>query len=136
MVSRSLEKMMLIAIGLSAAVIVGVPVLLYSINILNNTTSFQAAETFAQELHSLVDTIDKTTTNETQVDIVVPQYVTVSSTGTTLTISYQIGGEAPHTWSQVYDNEIDAMSPTHLGSQLVRIQIVDEMIQIRFIPPP
>jgi len=50
MVSRSLEKMMLIAVGLSTAVIIGVPVLLYAIDTMSYSTHLQTAQLAAGDI--------------------------------------------------------------------------------------
>ncbi len=136
MVSRSLEKMMLIAIGLSAAVIVGVPVLLYSMNLLNNTGSYQAAESFANQLHSYVDTVDKTNTSVIQDYISVPEGVTVSSDGNILTVTYYISSQNPVTWIETYNHAIDLIPPAVADNQIVRVELVGDDIQIRFMPHP
>ncbi|MFW9845954.1 MAG: hypothetical protein ACFFD6_04350 [Candidatus Thorarchaeota archaeon] len=92
MVSRSLEKMILIAIGLSTAVIIGIPVLMYSIDTLSNASQADLALRFADRLHNVTESVDDGIANNTVIEISVPEGVTVTSDGTSLTVSLEREG--------------------------------------------
>jgi hypothetical protein len=128
--------MMLIAIGLSAAVIVGVPMLIFSINMVNNTSSYQSAENFANKMFSYVDAVDAQEVTVIEETIIVPLNVTMSSGYKRLDIVYHIPDQAPVGWTEYYQHEIDIIPPNTTGQQMVRIEMNNNTIQIRFIPHP
>ena len=136
MVSRSLEKMMLIAVGLSAAVIVGVPVLMFSINLVNSTSSYQAAQNFADKMFSYVDAVDAQNATVVEETIIVPLNVTMNSAFKRLDIVYHAADQAPVGWTEYYEHEIDLLPPSTTGQQMVRVEMYNNTIQIRFIPHP
>ncbi|MFW9889141.1 MAG: hypothetical protein ACFFER_13230 [Candidatus Thorarchaeota archaeon] len=134
MVSRSLEKMILIAIGLSTAVIIGVPVLLYTIDTLGNASLLEMAEQFAERLHNLTERVDNGTVNSTSLDIIVPDGVSVISSGGTLTVAFEKLGVPSQDWGETYENSIVLQPPSEPGPYSLVIQLIGSDIHISFIP--
>ena len=132
MVSRSLEKMMLIAIGLSTAVIVGVPILLYSMNTLQNASHLEIAQVFAVKLHNETERVDNGATNETSFQVNVPSGISMNAVGTTLTITLEYEGIQTTTWSETYDHTIVLNAPETSGIYIVTVRIVSDVIEISF----
>ena len=132
MVSRSLEKMILIAIGLSTAVIIGVPVLLFTIDTLSDTSQLEMAEQFAERLHNLTERVDIGTTNNTSVLVNVPEGVSVTSNGATLTVAYERLGVASQYWGETYGHSIVLVPPSESGTYSLVIQLIGNEIHISF----
>lgn len=130
MVSRSLEKMMLIAVGLTAVVIVGVPVLLYSINTLNATTRLALANEAASELLNATDLVDSGAVNSTTVYIQVPTGVTIVAEGNTLTVTFTAPDGSPTVWTDTFSHAIDMDPVTHAGYFMVEIEMIAGAIVI------
>ena len=106
MVSRSLEKMMLIAIGLSTAVIVGVPVLMYAIDTINTTSQLQEVQLLAEQIHNATNDVDTGVTNSTAISIRVNPGVSVTADGNTLTVLFSQNGGTPREWAATYNHAI------------------------------
>jgi hypothetical protein len=140
MVSRSLEKMMLIAIGLSTAVIVGVPVLMYAIETLNTTTELQEVQMAAEQIHNGTMIVDGGVTNSTTFNVWINQGVTVSATGHSLTVLHSPETGSPTTWTQSYLHDVVIAVPleTHRSTTLytVEIDMIDGIIYISFYAVP
>jgi len=134
MVSRSLEKMILIAIGLSTAVIIGVPVLLYTIDALGNASELEMAEKFAERLHDLTESVDNGTVNSTYVEINVPEGVSVTSNDGTLTVAFEKIGVSSQYWGETYGHSIVLQPPAEPGSYYLMIQLIESEIHISFTP--
>lgn len=135
MVSRSLEKMMLIAVGLSTAVIVGVPVLLYAIDTVNAASEIELAEEFAQRVHNATARVDLGIVGNVTAEVIVPMGVTVSTDGTVLTVSYQRGNLQPVVWSTSYSHHIDLVAATGgKGAYSMEVKMVSSAIEIAFTP--
>lgn len=132
MVSRSLEKMMLIAVGLSTAVIVGVPVLLYAIDTVNAASELELAQTFAQRLHNATDRVDVGIVENVTAQVNVPKHVTVSAAGSILTVSYQREGMEPSVWTDSYSHNIDLVAPDGVGTYSMQVRMVSSTIEITF----
>ena len=140
MVSRSLEKMMLIAIGLSTAVIVGVPVLMYAIDTINTTSQLQEVQLVAGQIHNATSTVNTGVTNTTAINIWVNPGLSVTADGNTLTVSFSNDGTTPRTWSATYNHDIliDNSISSHLSKTLYSMEIVlvDDVIHISFLAVP
>jgi len=134
MVSRSLEKMLLIAIGLTTVVMVGVPVLLYTMNIITNASQLETAQEFADELHNATGRVDVGQTNHTSMQISVPQFVTVSASGNTLTIIYAKEGLDTFTWSNTYTHPISLDTPPGFGLYTFVVSMQEGELLIVFVP--
>jgi len=133
MVSRSLEKMMLIAIGLTMVVIVGVPVLLYTMDILSSASELEMAQNFADRVHNATSRVDQGLVNNTNMQISVPQYVEVSAVGNTLTIIYEKEGADPISWSNTYTRPISLVSPPGFGLYMLYIHIDNGELVVTFV---
>ena len=140
MVSRSLEKMMLIAIGLSTAVIVGVPVLMYAMDTINTTSQLQEAQFAAELIHNATRVVDNGGSNTSAINIWAKPGFSVTAVGNTLTVSFSNDGANPITWSRAYNHDIviDNSISSHLGETLysVEIVLVDDIIHISFLAVP
>ena len=140
MVSRSLEKMILIAIGLSTVVIVGVPVLLYAIDTINTTSQLQEVQLAAEQIHNATRDVDNGYSNNTAVNVWVTPGLSVIADGNTLTVSFSSDGGAPRTWPATYNHEVSINQPisTHVDRTLYTMEIVlvDDVIHISFFAVP
>jgi len=140
MVSRSLEKMMLIAIGLSTAVIVGVPVLMYAIDTINTTSQLQEVLLAAEQIHNATRDVDNGVSNTTVISVWINPGVTVNADGNTLTVLYSSEGVAPRSWAVSYNHNIVIDYP--ITTTLVKapytmeIILVSDIIHISFIAVP
>ncbi|MFX0053847.1 MAG: hypothetical protein ACFFAX_11695 [Promethearchaeota archaeon] len=134
MVSRSLEKMILIAIGLSTAVIIGVPVLLYTIDTLGNASQLEMAEQFADRLHNLTELVDNGTMNSTSVEINLPEGVSITSNGGILTVAFERLGAPSQYWDETYGHSIVLQAPSEPGAYYLVIQLIGSEIHISFMP--
>ncbi|MFW9799056.1 MAG: hypothetical protein ACFFD9_01335 [Candidatus Thorarchaeota archaeon] len=132
MVSRSLEKMMLIAIGLTAAVIVGVPVLMYAIDTLGATSQLERARQVAQSIHNGAAKVDEGVVNSTVIEVTLPEGVTMSADNTTLTIVFENEGVETSSWSETYDYAIVLSGPSGPGTYIVNITKVSGTIEVSF----
>ena len=132
MVSRSLEKMLLIAIGLTTVVMVGVPVLLYAMDTLSSASQLEMAQNFANNVHNATGRVDLGQANNTLLQIIVPQYVTISASGTTLTITYAKEGSDTFSWSNSYTHPINLAAPPDAGLFIMSISLVGGEVQLAF----
>ena len=124
--------MILIAVGLTTAVIVGIPVLMFAIDTLSATSQLEVATEFAERVHNSTALVDTEETSEVLTQINVPVGVTVTAEGTTLTISLEQGGSVVQTWSETYNHTISLTAPQQTGPHIMRITIVDESIRVSF----
>jgi len=129
MVSRSLEKMMLIAIGLSTAVIIGVPVLLYAINTMSYSTHLQDAQIAAEAIFTAANRIDSGELENLTIQVHIPTGVTMIVNGNTLTITVLID-EQQTGWSETYTHQLSINPPTEAGNYNMIFTIVSNVIQI------
>jgi len=131
MVSRSLEKLMLIAIGLTTVVLVGIPILLFAVDTLGNATQLELAQNFSERVHNETQLVD-TEANSTIIEINVPTGVTVSAEGSTLTVSFQSSGGLITTWEESYSHTISLQAPSGPGPHLMLIARVAGIIELTF----
>ncbi|MGY5853214.1 MAG: hypothetical protein RTU92_06575 [Candidatus Thorarchaeota archaeon] len=124
--------MLLIAVGLSAAVLVGIPILMYSINAMNSTSQLQMADTFAGRLHEYAGPVDNSNTTGISTEINVPALVTVSADGNILTVTYQPVGQQATSWSESYSHPISLTSPSDPGAYDLQIEITEGNLEIVF----
>ena len=131
MVSRSLEKLMLIAIGLTTVVLVGIPILLFAVETLGNATQLELAQNFSERVHNETQLVD-TGANNTIIEINVPTGVTVSAEGSTLTVSFQSSGGLITTWEEDYGHTISLQAPSGSGPHLMHIAMIAGIIELTF----
>lgn len=133
MVSRSLEKMLLIAVGLTTAVMVGVPVLLVAMDTISNVSQLESAQSFAITIHNVTGQVDSGQTNDTSVEIRVPDYVSIRVEGNQLVVEYQREGRDAISWTNSYSHPIDLTTPDSVGLYTMRVQLVEGEIKITFV---
>lgn len=131
MVSRSLEKLMLIAIGLTTVVLVGIPILLFAVDTLGTATQLEMAQDFSERVHNETQLVD-TGANNTLIEISVPTGVTVTAEGSTLTVSFQSSGGQITAWEESYSHPISLQAPSTSGPHLMRIAMIAGIIELTF----
>ena len=140
MVSRSLEKMMLIAIGLSTAVIVGVPVLMYAMDTISTTSQLQEVQLVAEQIHNATSDVDNGVSNTTAINVWINPGITVTANGNTLTVLFSENEGTPRSWSETYNHDIsiDTSILAHQTKTLYSMEIVlvDDVIHISFLAVP
>jgi len=140
MVSRSLEKMMLIAIGLSTVVIIGVPVLMYAIDTISTTTQLQEAVLVAGQIHNATRDVDTGVLNTTSITFWVNPGLSVTANEKTLTVLFIDNGTPANTWAATYSHDIIINEPilSHTGRVLYSAEftLVDDSIHITFLEVP
>ena len=140
MVSRSLEKMMLIAIGLSTVVIVGVPVLMYAIDTISTTSQLQEVQLAAEQIHNATRNVDTGISNITSISIWIHPGFSVAANENTLVVTYSGEGTAPETWPASYNHDLVIDDPILASSTKVlysmEVSLVGEVIHIVFLEIP
>ena len=140
MVSRSLEKMILIAVGLSTVVIIGVPVLMYAIDTINTTSQLQEAQLVAEQIHNATRDVDTGASNSTTFNIWMYPGVTVTAGGNTLTVAFSRNGGTPTTWPAAYNHEIviDESIISHQDRTLYTlvVTLVGDTLRLSFLAVP
>jgi len=129
MVSRSLEKMMLIAVGLSTAVIIGVPVLLYAINTMSYTTHLQDAQMAAEDIFEAASRIDSGELMNLTIQVHIPTGVSMNANGSLLTIILLIDSQQTM-WSETFDHQVYIIPPTAEGHYNMMFTMVSNVIHI------
>ena len=122
---------MLIAIGLTTVVLVGIPILLFAIDTLGNATQLELAQNFSERVHNETQLVD-TGTNNTIIEINIPTGVTVSAEGSTLTVSFQSSGGLITAWEESYSHTISLQAPSGSGPHLMQIAMVAGIIELTF----
>ncbi|TFG98195.1 hypothetical protein E4H12_06780 [Candidatus Thorarchaeota archaeon] len=131
MVSRSLEKMMLIAVGLSTAVIIGVPVLLYAIDTMSYSTHLQDAQLAAKNIFAATERLDTGELNNHTIRVHIPTGMLMIADGSSLTISVLINGQTT-SWSDSYNHQIIINPPTEAGNYDIEFTMVSNVIHITY----
>lgn len=126
--------MLLIAIGLTMCVMVGVPVLLVSMDAISNASQFESAQSFAYTVHNITSQVDTGQTNDTSIEIRVPEGVNIRVESSQLIIEYQKEGTEPVSWDVSYTHTLDVDPPTTTGLYLMRVRLVGNEILIAFTP--
>ena len=131
MVSRSLEKMMLIAVGLSTAVIIGVPVLLYAIDTMTYSTHLQDAQIAADAIFNATARLDDGELSNHTIRVHIPTGMSMLADGSTLTISVLISQQTT-SWSETYTHQIVINPPTEAGTYDIEFSMVSNIIHITY----
>ena len=131
MVSRSLEKMMLIAVGLSTAVIIGVPVLLYAIDTMSYSTHLQSAQLAADSIFNATEQLDTGASDNLTIRVHIPTGILMVADGSALTISVLINGQTT-SWSDSYNHQIIINPPTEAGIYDMEFTLVSDVIHITY----
>lgn len=132
MVSRSLEKMMLIAVGLSTAVIIGVPVLLYAIDTMSYSAQLQNSQITVESIFNATGQIDTGVSNYTTINVYIPTGMSISVAGSTLTISMIINNQIT-SWSKSYNHQIMFESIPTGGNCLMIFRMESNVILISHV---
>lgn len=131
---------MLIAIGLTTVVIVGVPVLMYAIDTINTTSQLQEVQYAASQMHNATRDVDTGVSNSTSITVWIHPGVTLTAVGHTLTVSYSDNGATPRAWPSTYNHDItiDQLFQSHNDSTLYTMEVVlvDNVIHISFFAVP
>ena len=133
MVSRSLEKMLLIAVGLTSVVIVGVPVLFHTLNTISAASNLSMANDFADRVHNATGRVDSGSTESVSIEILVPDYVSVTVSNDSMTILYESTDGSVREWTRGYSHELVLTPPNNSGSHLLSIGLVEEKIYVEFM---
>ena len=137
MVSRSLEKMMLIAIGLTMAVIIGVPVLLYAIDTMTTTQQIQYAQHTSDAIFNATRHVDNGDSNELTIQVYIPSEFTVktdeSGSGLVVTFNpYPSQTERVIAWTDSFDHQIVVNFPSESGDYYLTFALVSDVIHITY----
>jgi len=124
--------MMLIAIGLSTAVIVGVPVLMYAIDTITTTSYLEDAQVVAEQIHNTTSQIDIGTLSNATIQVYIPVGITMSADGNTMTILFNYQGVEPQTWIETYDHSVVINPPTEAGNYLMHFDLDAGVIHITY----
>lgn len=123
---------MLIALGLTTVVIIGVPALMFAINTLGNATDLENAAVFADRLFDRTSLVDFGSINITELAITVPDYVIVSAEDNTLMVAFEKEGIQRAEWSESYSHPVSLLTGVTSGENLLTIRLVDGVIEILF----
>lgn len=123
---------MLIAIGLTTVVIIGVPVLMYTMDTLSKVSQLEAAQSFADKLHNYTTRVDMGLQEDVVIEIVVPGYIDISASGNTLSIAYVKDGTQEAIWSESYLHAVLVIPPQETGIHMMSITLVADVIEIAF----
>ena len=122
---------MLIAIGLTTVVLVGIPILLFAVDTLGTATQLEMAHSFSERVHNETQLVD-TGANNTLIDINIPTGVTVTAEGSTLTVSFQSSGGQITTWEESYNHPITLQASSGSGPHLMQIAMIAGIIELTF----
>mgnify|MGYP001242942796 CR=1 FL=1 len=124
--------MILVAVGLTTAVMVGVPVLLFAINTLNNATEYESAKLFSERIHEAVMRVDNGSAQQLTLQLTVPDGTELTSNGNTLTVTYQNEYGSSGVWTEEYSHSVLIESPPDVVYQITTIRMIDEVLVISF----
>ena len=131
---------MLIAIGLSTVVIVGVPVLMYAIDTISTTSQLQEAQLAAEQIHNATRNVDTGISNTTSISIWIHPGFSVAANGKTLVVTYGGEGATPETWQASYNHDIvidhPILSTSIKALYSMEAGLVGEVIRIVFFEIP
>ena len=122
---------MLIAVGLSTAVIIGVPVLLYAIDTMSYSTHLQSAQVAAEDIFNATERLDTGVVENLTIRVHIPTGMSMIAGGSTLTISVLINGQTT-SWSDSYAHQIVINPPTEAGNYDIEFTMVSNVIHITY----
>jgi hypothetical protein len=123
--------MMLIAVGLSTAVIIGVPVLLYAIDTMSYSVHLQDAQVAAEDIFNATGTLDNGVVDDLTIRVHIPTGMSMTVDGTTLAISVLINGQTT-SWTETYVHSIVINPPTEAGIYDIEFEMVSNVIHITY----
>jgi hypothetical protein len=118
-------------VGLSTAVIIGVPVLLYAIDTMSYSVHLQDAQLAADNIFTATEQLDTGTLNTTTTRIHIPTGMSMVADGSTLTISVLVNGQTT-TWSDSYTHQIIINPPTEAGTYDIVFTLISNVIHITY----
>ena len=113
-------------------VMVGVPVLLVSMDAISNASQLESAQSFANTVHNITSEVDTGQINDTSIEIRVPEGVSIRAVGSQLIVEYEKIGTEPVSWDESYIHTFDVDPPTTTGLYLMRVRLVGNEILITF----
>ena len=122
---------MLIAVGLSTAVLIGVPVLLFAIDTMSSSAHLQDAQIAAEDIFAAAEQLDTGALNSTTIRVHIPTGVSMIADGSTLTISVLINGQTTN-WSDSYTHQIVINPPTEAGIYDIEFTMISNVIHITY----
>ncbi len=123
---------MLIAIGLSTAVMVGVPVLMYAIDTITTTSYLEDAQVVAAQIHATTKQVDNGTIPNVTIQVHIPAGITMNADGNTLTISFNYQGVEPQIWIETYVHPVTINPPPEAGNYLMHFNLDSGVILITY----
>jgi hypothetical protein len=121
--------MMLIAIGLSTVVIIGVPVLLFAIDTMSYTSHLQDAQVAATDILGAASRVDDGELTDLTIQVHIPTGMSMTVNGYTLAISVAIGEQLTE-WTATYNHQIIINPPTEAGYYSMTFTMVSDVIHI------
>lgn len=131
MVSRSIEKMLLIAIGLTTVVIVGIPVLTYSIQTISNVNELENVEYVVELIYNATEQVDAELSSERSIQVNIPDGFRIEAKSSTLNIDYSSNVNA-FSSSRNFNHVINLVPPQKAGWHIVRIHMKNNAIYMVF----
>ena len=122
---------MLIAVGLSTDVIIGVPVLLYAINTMSYSVHLQDAQWAAVDIFNATEMLDTGTSDNLTIRVHIPTGMSMTADGSTLTISVLINGQTT-SWVETYTHSIVINPPTEAGIYDIEFTLISNVIHITY----
>ena len=123
---------MLIAVGLTAVVVVGVPVLMFAISTLSATSQYEEARTAATDILDAIKTVDDGVVNSTSLQVFIPDGFSIGSDGSTVSCIYAYQGSTTGSWNRVYAHIVLLDPPTQAGTFTVSITMSAGAITVTF----
>ena len=122
---------MLIAVGLSTAVIIGVPVLLYAIDTMSYSTHLQTAQIAAGDIFNATERVDIGEADYLTIQVYIPTGMSMNADGSTLTISILINDQYT-SWSESYDHQIVIDNSPSGGDCVMIFRMESNVIYINY----
>lgn len=128
---------MLIAIGLTTVVLVGVPVLLYSMDILSATADIDSARIAAEKIHNETTLVDNGLSDTDGVNVYLPRGFEAWIDGADFIMQIRLANGATHTWARIFNHSVSIVEPPQgEGEYWVEIMLVGDTIEIAFYMTP
>ncbi|MGQ4870735.1 MAG: hypothetical protein ACP6IT_02725 [Candidatus Thorarchaeota archaeon] len=90
------------------------------------------AHAFSSRLHNVTSQVDAGIVNEVNIELVVPPHVTITASGTILTVTYQPDTREPVEWTNSYNHTLHVDPPTKKGTHALRVRLQDDVLYITF----
>ncbi len=127
--NQSLEKIVIIGLNLTLLVVIGVPLLFSSVQIISDSDQSITFQYFIQDLDESILLADQSRTKITR-QIMVPENVSIDAVHNQLV--FKIHLETWHIITRTYRCPIQLDGPTQSGNHLLSINVTEITIQITF----